>query len=399
MPPGHRLPASRQQGDRHLRTAVVLALSVACTFLLVSCRPAGAGLGTDSMFLLYNFSGKPVMAATVLDSEGAHGVLETPVPNESIHGLGSANPPVRGSYWITVEWIAGPGRVRWRQARLPVALDGNGRDRVEIYLRADQRVCARVLSSDVADAARAQGPLDAASCSAPVTLPDPAPGMAAHFQFDKATHSWNRHDRPGRQSLTFQKVSHPAGDVKLRFGEAFKGGPWHLTEFYSVRALGDDAALLMEAPLRPATPGLFLVIGDEKTWSSRFLGQVAGHSVAAQPQPLNEDRLLIGSGLIVDKRSGALYLLPRYSFGGGTLLELSPDGTQAAIHFSTDSYWLRQGYPMESGIDVMTLEDGTVTRIASQSLPDVASAPNSAEQIRQWFRTRCRWLPGRAACR
>ena len=209
--------------------ATLLALA------LISCKPH-----EDTMYLLYNYSGKPIMAATVQDSSGGHGAIEGRIPDQYMGALG-ASAQIRRGTSVTIEWISGEGRARWYQATLPIKIEQPGGTKLEIYLRPDQRVCASLVDdahtsshSDEESLARVKTDSAKLSCTTPVELPQLAPQMARGFRQDVVSHSWELYDHKGTSTLTYQTLAHDTGPVMFRYGKADRGGPGYIDEFYWV---------------------------------------------------------------------------------------------------------------------------------------------------------------------
>jgi len=374
------------------RSAMRAAMVLLTVALLCACEPADrAPTDKATLYLLYNYSGKPVLAATVEDSAGGQGNLETPIPDRYLAAFGTAHPPGKGDYSIVVQWISGQGRVQWLQARLPVKIEQRTGDRLEIYIRPDQFVCASLLDSahtwesDSAEWARVNQDRSTLSCVKPEYLPSPAPHAAMGFKLDRVTHSWSRHDRPGTKSITKELLWHTTGQVKFRFG-GFRGGPWYLNEFNSIRLIGDETAVLVNAPLRPAVSGFYIVLGNERGWSYRFLGQLNDSEVW-----LSDTRVLIGDTLFVDIMSGTIYRLPYVAHGNAFVLGQSDDGKSLALHVETDDFGMRQGHPFVSEITAMNLETGALTKVADTSSLSVPENTFARDFYIDWYQKHCVW--------
>lgn len=369
--------------------AVMLLLS----YLLAACRPSDPNQEpSEPHFVIFNFSGSEIGALTIEDSAGGQGALETGIPNKLIIGAGRAHPPNGSAYHVTVQWIAGPGLVRWRQANLPVEANPGALERLEVYLRPDGFVCAALVSnaaspkSDDEELARVTAPIESGSCVKSSQLPSLAAGTPAGFDMSQVTHSWDRYERPGKASVTFKRLAHSSGPVRFRFGEAFRGGPWYLNEFYKVDQLGDRAALLVTAPLRPATPGMFVVTSNQQGWTSRFVGQVSdsGREVA--------DGLIIhGNRIVIAKGTGEIYLLPSIPRADLIVLEGNADAKFFVVFARTPEYLLQEGGPLVSMPALLRLADGELFDIPFSKSRQIPQTFEGGESFLAWFHMRCRW--------
>lgn len=377
-----------------LSLSLISATLLACLALGACDRFAKSDADETSIFMLYNFAGEPVTAATVEDNAGGQGNLEVLIPDGFISGMGTPGNPdevVNEPYSLVLQWTQGSGRMRWREARLPIQIEQPRGRHVEIYLRPDGFVCASLIDDqhvpqgDEAPWARVHQDRATLSCAEPIVLPEPKPGAAKFFTLDSTTHSWKRHEGSGNKSVTYRQLFHNTGQVKFRFGDAFRGGPWYLDEFYSIRVIGDQAALLVDAPLRPAVHGMYLVTGDERGWSSRFLGQTGDSE-----QWLTDTTVVIGQRVLVDVASGALYRLPS-PIDELQVLGQRNDGSHLALHFKTSTYRIREGYPNVSEIVVWRLEDGALATVVHSDTLLSAKVADPWKFARDWYGEHCSW--------
>lgn len=368
--------------------------SFALGLVLVGCTANRTP--ADVTAILFNYSGQQLNAATVEDSAGGHATFEGPLPNRFLDAAGGLKPPRGSNHSVTLQWTQGAGRMVWREARLQLGLEQREGNRVEIYLRPDGRVCARLLDEahrpqDTDDAVRraTQEPVGQ-TCVQPTTLPQAAPQSAAVFELGTASYSWDRHDRPGTTTLTLLRLNHPSGPVRIRFGEAFKGGPWYLDEFKTIRAIGDRSALLVEANLRPADPGLYLVQGDSRSWTSRFVG-----GTRADERTVSPGRLLFGSRVLVDFISGQLFRLPYAPYTDYRVLDESPDRQRLVLLAAGEVD--RQGTAKPdtaASILIFELESGVLSPPIGEASFTVPLDNSVHEFGTQWYRKSCTWQPG-----
>ena len=104
-------------GRKHLvrwRSAGLLLCAVAC---LSACAPDEQG-----SYAIYNYSGKPVIAATVLGNSGNHAVSRERIADQKTGVFGSVG-SFKKERSITLEWIAGEGRATWYRVTLPVKVE------------------------------------------------------------------------------------------------------------------------------------------------------------------------------------------------------------------------------------------------------------------------------------
>ena len=360
---------------------LVLALS--------SCKPH-----EKIMYLLYNYSGKPILAPTVHDSSGGHGAIDSRIRDQDMWPLGTSDHIRRGAS-VTIEWIGGEGRARWYQATLPIKIEQAGGTKLEIYLRPDQQVCASLVDdahasnhSNGEGLARVKTDSAKLSCTMPVELPRLATDMARGFKQDAVSHSWELYDHKGTSTLTFQTLAHDTGPVRFRYGTAFGGGPGYASDFYSVKTIGKQAAWLVKAALRPANPGMFVVTGDTSGWKSRFLG-----AVEEEETRLSDTRVLIGKEMVVDTATAEIYMLPRFTDIDYWVLGLSKDGKHLAIYWQRKSTVRKDGAGTEFNFTMLNLEDGRDMDANVQSIPSLPPDRFIYKFYGDWYRGHCDWTP------
>ncbi|MET3134370.1 hypothetical protein AAKU55_004666 [Oxalobacteraceae bacterium GrIS 1.11] len=340
------------------------------------------------LYALYNYSGGSVMAINALDSAGGQGSAEQ-IQDSQVTFFGHGHSPTRGEYTIVLQWMPGPGRVRWLEARLPVKIEQRKEGNIEIYLRPDKLVCASLVDSLHSSYAKG-GPTPLArvhqdpatlSCVKPHYLPDPMPQTLHGFKQDQITHSWEQYDHGGTSSVSFQQLHHATGLVRIRKGEAFRGGPDYVDEFSSIRPIGDAAAILARSGA-----SYYMVLGDERAWTSRFMG---GHE--DKDQALGPSSVLLANKFVMDSQSGAMHVLPFFPGVQQVVFEQSGDGKYLSIFYRSLDDPARPDQPRYSEIDMVKLEDGSLTEIARADLPEVPPETNIWEFYGNWYRQHCAW--------
>jgi hypothetical protein len=341
------------------------------------------------LYSLFNYSGKAIMSIDIQDSAGGQGGSED-LYNNYVSFFGQAHLPKSDAYSLVIQWIAGPGRVHWMEARLPVKIEQAKGETIEIYMRPDQFVCASLVDEshetyrkgDEAALARVNSDRSELSCVQPTTLPDLVPQSLKGFKQDSVTHSWSQVDNSGLSSLTYQHLWHTTGQVKFRLGDAFRGGPDYQDEFNSIRPIGNEAALLIASP----RAGYFVVLGDEKSWSSRVLGGGEGDE-----KVLSNTHILLGNKSVLDSQTGTFYMLPFLTDTTEKIMSESSDGKYLATYFYIEDSSNRGGKPTFAGFGLIALEDGSVKDISGTNLPDIPPGENIWTFAENWYQAHCAW--------
>lgn len=360
-----------------------------CTLALLGCSRAEPG-----MYAIYNQSGTTVIAPTVADGAGGHGAFAQAIDDNSVMFFGAAGSIKRGTT-ITVQWIAGAGRATWYQASLPVTLDQAGGNKVEIYFRPDRFVCASLVddahqrnrSADVVSAWIRED-RNTHSCVQPTELPALHDGMAEGFDAGSAAHSWALYDRAGTTTLINQTLTHRTKPVALRFENDYKHRPYFITEFTSVRPLGNHAAWLIKANLGDGHPGLFIVTGNASGWHSRFLGDVEEEETR-----LSDSRVLFGKRIVVDTTTAAVFVIPRYQGTHYQVLGQSPDGRRIALYREESRTALEDRAGIRFDVAMLNLDTGQDEKAGIDRLPALPPGRMIYEFYGDWYRDHCTWKP------
>ncbi len=348
--------------------------------------------------MVYNHSGKPLMAGAVSDTGGGQAPIDFLVPEQDMTS-GSGSAPTRQGSAVTIEWVGGVGRARWYRASVPVQIEQPGGTYLEIFLRPDQFVCANLTDQahlaqarEGAPRARARASRASLSCAKPRELAALAPGMAQGFRNDSEAHSWDTYDRPGTSTVIFQTLFHTTGQVKIRHGEAFLGGPWLLHEFDWSRPIGKQAAVLVKVNVSAGAPGVFVVTGDAAGWQARYLGMVGDEETQLSPT-----HLMLGQRMVVDTANAAIFMLPALQGIDYWVLGISDDHQHVAVYWrSARPAGMPPGKEQaatEFGVAMVNLEQGSTADGQVATVPALPADGNIRQFYGTWYRTHCRWNP------
>ncbi|MGK5024573.1 hypothetical protein ACQ4WM_07395 [Janthinobacterium sp. RB2R34] len=364
---------------------------------LLFCAAAGLSActpDTRGSYAIYNYSGKPVISATVLGSSGNHAVSRERIADQKIGVFGSVG-SFKKERSITLEWIAGEGRATWYRVTLPVKVEQAGGKIVEIYLRPDHYICAILIGDirpgkDSEELAHAHQDRSELSCAQPVALPRLAPGMANSLKHNIVTYTQRRYEHDGTDTMTYQTLLHKNKHVALRFERRYLNGdtPRYIDEFSALDLLGNKAGWLVTADLKDNRVGWFIVSGEHAAWTSRFVGEVRG----AQ-QRLSDDRIFHDADVVVDTGTADVFMLPELRGIDYWVLGQSPDGRHLAI------YWRRDNMvPHEPGlpafnIGMVELETGKMMDADMANLPPLPAQQYEMIFYREWYKQHCSWAP------
>ena len=155
-----------------------------------------------------------------------------------------------------------------------------------------------------------------------------------------------------------------------------------------MRSIGNQAAWLVKAPLRPGAPGMFVVTGDASGSKYRFMGQVD-----LEEKRLSDTRVLIGTQMIVDTATAAIYMLPRFTDTDYWVLGLSKDGGHVAIYWQRKSSVRKDGAGTEFNFAMVNLEDGREVGAAVQLIPSLPPNEYIYKFYGNWYKDHCDWTP------
>ena len=376
-------------GMKHLvrrRSAGLLLCAMAG---LSACTPEEKG-----SYAIYNYSGKPVISATVLGNSGNHAVSRERIADQKIGVFGSVG-SFKKERSITLEWIAGEGRATWYSVTLPVQVEQADGKIVEIYLRPDHFICASLIAdirpgTDSEELARARQDRSKLSCAQAVALPPLRPGMASGIRRSTTTYSRYRLEDGGTDKMTYQTLKHQNKPVALRYEKKYREQdvPGYIDEFQALDLLGNNAAWLVTADLKDNRVGWFIVSGDSSAWTSRFVADVRG----AQRR-LSDDRLYYDADIVVDTKTADVFMLPEIRGINYSVMGQSPDGRHLAI------YWQRDRIvPHDPGLPafdmaMIELETGKLMDARTANLPPLPEKQYAMIFYGEWYKQHCSWAP------
>ena len=364
---------------------------------LLLCALAGLSACTPDekgSYAIYNYSGKPVISATVLGKSGNHAVSRDRIADQKIGGFGSVG-SFKKERSITLEWIAGEGRATWYRVTLPVKMEQADGKVVEIYLRPDHFICASLIGdirpgTDSEDLARAHLDRSHLSCAQPVALPHLAPGMASAIRRSTTTYSRHRFEDGGTDKMTYQTLKHRNKPVALRYEKKYRDQdvPGYIDEFQALDLLGKNVGWLVTADLKDNRAGWFIVTGDSSAWTSRFVGEVHG----AQRR-LSDHRLYYDADIVVDTRTAEVFTLPALRGIDYWVMGQSPDGRHLAIYWQRDKI-----VPHDPGLPafdmaMIELETGKTINADIANLPALPVDQYGNIFYREWYARHCTWAP------
>lgn len=383
------ISSSLVTGKKHLvrwRSAGLLLCAAAG---LSACTPDKKG-----SYAIYNYSGKPVISATVLGNSGNHAVSRERIADQKIGVFGSVG-SFKKERSITLEWIAGEGRATWYRVTLPVKVEQADGKIVEIYLRPDHFICASLIAdirpgTDSEDLARAHFDRSHLSCAQPVALPRLAPGMASGIRRSTTTYSRYRLEDGGTDKMTYQTLKHQNKPVALRYEKKYRDQdvPGYIDEFQALDLLGNNAGWLVTADLKDNRAGWFIVTGDSSAWTSRFVADVRGTQ-----RRLSDDRPYYDADIVVDTRTADVFMLPEIRGINYSVMGQSPDGRHLAI------YWQRDRIvPHDPGLPafdmaMIELETGKMLAAGIANLPPLPEKQYAMIFYGEWYKQHCSWAP------
>lgn len=364
---------------------------------LLLCAMAGLSACTPEekgSYAIYNYSGKPVISATVLGNSGNHAVSRERIADQKIGVFGSVG-SFKKERSITLEWIAGEGRATWYSVTLPVQVEQADGKIVEIYLRPDHFICASLIAdirpgTDSEELARARQDRSKLSCAQAVALPPLRPGMASGIRRSTTTYSRYRLEDGGTDKMTYQTLKHQNKPVALRYEKKYREQdvPGYIDEFQALDLLGNNAAWLVTADLKDNRVGWFIVSGDSSAWTSRFVADVRG----AQRR-LSDDRLYYDADIVVDTKTADVFMLPEIRGINYSVMGQSPDGRHLAI------YWQRDRIvPHDPGLPafdmaMIELETGKLMDARTANLPPLPEKQYAMIFYGEWYKQHCSWAP------
>lgn len=383
------ISSSLVAGEQYLlrwRSAGLLLCAVAC---LSACKPDEKG-----SYAIYNYSGKPVISATVLGNSGSHAVSRDRIADQKIGVFGSVG-SFKKERSITLEWIAGEGRATWYRVTLPLQVEQADGKIVEIYLRPDHFICASLIDdfrpgNESEELARARQERSKLSCAQAVALPPLRAGMASGIRRSTTTYSRYRLEDGGTDKMTYQTLKHQNKPVALRYEKKYRNQetPGYIDEFQALDLLGDNAAWLVTADLKDNRVGWFIVSGDRSAWTSRFVGEVHG----AQRR-LSDDRLYYDADVVVDSRTADVFMLPEIRGINYSVMGQSPDGRHLAISWQRDRI-----VPHDPGLPafdmaMIELETGKLMDARIANLPPLPEKQYAIIFYGEWYKQHCSWAP------
>lgn len=379
------LVAGRQYLVRWRRAGLLLCAAAG----LAACKP-----DTQGSYAIYNYSGKPVISATVLGSSGNHAVSRERIADQKIGVFGSVGSfKKEGS--ITLEWIAGEGRATWYSVSLPVKIEQAGGKIVEIYMRPDHFICASLIAdirpgTDSEELARARQERSELSCAQATALPPVRPGMASGLRRSTATYSRLRLEDGGTDKISYPILMHQSGQVALRYEKKYREQdvPGYIDEFQALDLLGNNAGWLVTADLKDNRTGWFIVTGDRSAWKSRFVGEVRG----AQRR-LSDERLFYDADVVVDTRTAEVFMLPELRGIDYRVMGQSPDGRHLAIYWQRDSMVPHDPALPAFGMAMIELETGTMLAAGMANLPPLPEKQYAMSFYGAWYKQHCGWAP------
>ena len=364
---------------------------------LLLCALAGLSACTPDekgSYAIYNYSGKPVISATVLGNSGNHAVSRDRIADQKIGGFGSVG-SFKKERSITLEWIAGEGRATWYSVTLPVQVEQADGKIVEIYLRPDHFICASLIAdirpgTDSEDLARARQDRSKLSCAQAVALPPLRAGMANAIRRSTTTYSRYRLEDGGTDKMTYQTLKHQNKPVALRYEKKYRDQdvPGYIDEFQALDLLGRNAGWLVTADLKDNRAGWFIVTGDSSAWTSRFVGEVRG----AQRR-LSDHRLYYDADIVVDTRTAEVFTLPELRGIDYWVIGQSPDGRHLAIYWQRDKTVPHDPALPAFNFSMIELETGKTIDADIANLPALPVDQYGNIFYREWYARHCTWAP------
>lgn len=376
-------------GKKHLvrrRSAGLLLCAVAG---LSACTPDEKG-----SYAIYNYSGKPVISATVLGNSGNHAVSRERIADQKIGVFGSVG-SFRKERSITLEWIAGEGRATWYRVTLPVKVEQADGKIVEIYLRPDHFICASLIDdfrpgTESEELARARQDRSKLSCAQAVALPALRAGMASGIRRSTTTYSRYRLEDGGTDKMTYQTLKYQNKPVALRYEKKYRDQdvPGYIDEFQALDLLGKNAGWLVTADLKDDRVGWFIVSGERSAWTSRFVGEVRG----AQRR-LSDDRLFYDADVVVDTRTAEVFTLPELRGIDYSVMGQSPDGRHLAIYWQRDRIVPHKPGLPAFDMAMIELETGKLLDARIANLPPLPEKQYAMIFYGEWYKQHCSWAP------
>lgn len=376
-------------GKKHLVQWRSAGLLLCAVVGLSACKP-----DEQSSYAIYNYSGKPVISATVLGGSGNHAVSRDRIADQKIGVFGSVA-SFKKERSITLEWIAGEGRATWYRVTLPVKVEQADGKIVEIYLRPDHFICASLIGdirpgTDSEELARARQDRSELSCAQATALPPLRQGMAGGLRRSTATYSRLRLEDGGTDKTSYPILMHHGDQVALRYEKKYRDQdvPGYIDEFQALDLLGNNAGWLVTADLKDNRVGWFIVSGDSSAWTSRFVGEVRG----AQRR-LSDHRLYYDADVVVDTGTAEVFLLPERRGINYWVMGQSPDGRHLAIYWQRDKI-----VPHDPGLPafdmaMIELETGKTTEAQIANLPALPADQYGSIFYHEWYKQHCTWAP------
>lgn len=324
-------------------------------------------------YVLHNFSGKLIVAATVSNSNGMLAISKKGIADTDADEL-TVTASIRPGALITVQWLVGPGRARWLQATLPSDYPAGAR-LLHIYLHHDRHVCVSPMDQSTAPANPPVGSSFAPVCELALELAPLSAGTASTLKQQAISRKHFNYEHSNNSPEVSYTLNHQSGNV------SFNG----VEEFPAARMIGKQAAWLVKTTIPGSESGAFLVSADVLTWHSRYLGHIEDIRETAGSRLILEG--FQGPTMIVNDKLADVFVLPGTPNREYWIVGLSSDGNHAALAVAS-----RQQELQKFTLAMLELDTGII-RGMGISLPDLPRDGSIEKFYVDWVRGHCRWTP------